>query len=70
VKKKGWLFDLLKREGILDGSRQSRKELCWNYCKGRMLYIEAMRDAKEDEECDPRRSDHTIGKDGRFVKSK
>jgi hypothetical protein len=25
---------------------------------------------KEDEEFDPRRSDHTIGKDGRFIKSK
>ncbi len=28
-KKKGWLFDLLKREGIVDGSKQSRKEFCW-----------------------------------------
>ncbi len=35
-----------------------------------MLYIEAMREAKEDEDFDPRRSDHTIGKDGRFIKSK
>ncbi len=29
-----------------------------------------MREAKDDEEFDPRRSDHTVGKDGRFIKSK
>jgi hypothetical protein len=69
-KKKGWLFELLKTEGVLDGSKQSRKEFCWQYYKSQMLYIEAMRDAKEDEEFDPRRSDYIIGKDGRFIKSK
>jgi hypothetical protein len=35
-----------------------------------MLYIEAMREAKDDEDFDPRRSDHAIGKDGRFIKKK
>jgi hypothetical protein len=25
----GWLFDLLTGQGIVDGSKQSRKELCW-----------------------------------------
>ncbi len=69
-KKKGWLFELLKSEGILDGSKQSRKDFCWQYYKSQMLYIEAMREAKEDEEFDPRRSDHVMGKDGRFIKSK
>ncbi len=29
-KKKGWLFDLLQREGIVDGTKQSRKEQCWS----------------------------------------
>jgi hypothetical protein len=69
-KKNGWLFELLKSEGVLDGSKQSRKEFCWQYYKSQMLYIEAMREAKGDEEFDPRRSDHTMGKDGRFIKSK
>ena len=32
-KKQGWLYDLLKREGIVDGSKQSRKEYCWQYYK-------------------------------------
>ncbi len=30
-KKKGCLFDVLKREGLTDGSKSSRKELCWSY---------------------------------------
>jgi hypothetical protein len=38
-KKLGWLFDLLNREGIVDGSKQSRKEICWQYYKSQMLYI-------------------------------
>ena len=69
-KKKGWLYQLLEREGIADGSRQKRKELCWQYYKSQMLYIEAMQDAKEDSTFDPRRSDHKIGKDGKFISSK
>jgi hypothetical protein len=69
-KKKGWLFDLLHREGIVNGSRQSRKEHCWTYYKSQMLYIEAVQDAKQDCDFDPRSSDHKTGKDGKFVKVK
>jgi hypothetical protein len=69
-KKKGWLFDLLVREGIIDGTKQSRKENCWGYYKSQMLYIEAMQDAKDDVTFDPRRSDHKTGKDGKFVSVK
>jgi hypothetical protein len=46
-KRKGWLFQLLQREGLTDGSKQSRKILCWQYYKSQMLYIEAMQDAKK-----------------------
>jgi hypothetical protein len=69
-KKKGWLYLLLEREGLADGSKQKRKELCWQYYKSQMLYIEAIQDAKEDSTFDPRRSDHKTGKDGKFVSSK
>ncbi len=54
-KKKGWLFDLLHREGIIDGSRRSRKETSWAYYKSQILYIEAMQEAKDDAKYDPRR---------------
>jgi hypothetical protein len=69
-KKKGWLFILLQREGITDGSRQRRKALCWQYYKSQLLYIEAVQEAKGDSTFDPRRSDHRTGKDGKFVASK
>jgi hypothetical protein len=69
-KNKGWLYQLLEREGIADGSKQKRKELCWQYYKSQMLYIEALQDAKEDSTYDPRRSDHKTGKDGKFVSAK
>ncbi len=69
-KKKGWLFQLLQREGLTDGSKQSRKQLCWQYYKSQMLYIEAMQDAKEDTTFDPRRNNHKTGKDGKFVAAK
>jgi hypothetical protein len=69
-KKKGWLFDLLTCEGIVDGTKQSRNEHCWSYYKSQMLYIEAMQDAKDDATFGPRRSDHKIGKDGKFVANK
>jgi hypothetical protein len=69
-KKKGWLFDLLHREGIVDGSKQSRKETCWSYYKSQTLYIEAIQEAKEDTTYVPRRQDHKTGKDGKFVKVK
>ena len=69
-KKEGWLFALLQQEGILDGSKQSRKEGCWNYFKSQQLYIEALQDAKDDSTFDPRRSGHVTGKDGRFKQAK
>ena len=69
-KKQGWLYDLLKREGIVDGSKQSRKEYCWQYYKSQLLYIEAMQEAKNDSQFDPRTSHHITGKDGRFTKKK
>jgi hypothetical protein len=69
-KKEGWLFDLLRNEGMSDGTKQSRKELCWSYFKSQQLYIEAVQDAKNDPEFDPRRSLHQTGKDGRFMKKK
>lgn len=69
-KKEGWLFDLLQHAGILDGSKQSRKEGCWNYFKSQQLYIEALQDAKDDTTFDPRRSGHVTGKDGRFKQAK
>jgi hypothetical protein len=69
-KKKGWLFDVLKRDGLSDGSKQSRKELCWSYYKSQLLYIEALQEAREDSEYDPRRNDHKTGKDGRFISKK
>jgi hypothetical protein len=61
---------LLKQEGIIDGTKQSRKESCWNYYKSQQLYIEALQDAKNDSEFDPRRSGHVTGKDGRFIQAK
>lgn len=69
-KKEGWLFDLLKEQGISDGSKQSRKETCWSYYKGQQLYIEAMQEARNDEDYDPRRNGHVTGKDGRFTRKK
>jgi hypothetical protein len=69
-KKQGWLFDLFQREGIVDGTKQSRKEHCWSYYKSQMLYIEAMQEAKNDPKFDPRRQDQKIGKYGKFVKVK
>jgi hypothetical protein len=69
-KKRGWLFDLFHGEGIVDGSKQSRKEMCWQYFKIQELYIEAMQEAKNYPEFDPCCSGHTTGKDGRFVGKK
>ena len=69
-KKKGWLWELLKVEGLADGTKQNKKEQCWSYYKSQSLYIEALQDAKDDVDYDPRRNNHKIGKDGRFVTSK
>jgi hypothetical protein len=59
-----------KGEGILDGSKQSRKEMCWTYYKSQHLYNEAMHKAKNDLEFHPRRNEHVTGKDGRFTRKK
>jgi hypothetical protein len=69
-KKEGWLFDLLQNEGMVDGTKQSRKEMCWSYFKSQQIYIEAMQDARNEPDFDPRRSLHQTGKDGRFMKKK
>jgi hypothetical protein len=52
-KKQGWLFDLLREEGIVNGIKQSRKETCWGYFKSQQLYIEAIQEAKNDPDFDP-----------------
>jgi hypothetical protein len=69
-KKKGWLLEVLKRDGLSNGSKQSRKESCWSYYKSQMLYIEALQEAREDSGFDPRRNDHNTGKDGKFISKK
>ncbi len=53
---------------MLEDSKASKKEKCWSDYKAQLLYIDAMREAKEDPEFDPRRSHLVIGKDGRFEK--
>jgi hypothetical protein len=69
-KKEGWLHDLLKGQGMVDGSKQSRKDLCWSYYKSQQLYMEAMQEARNDLDYDPRRNEHVTGKDGRFKRKK
>jgi hypothetical protein len=49
--------------GVLDDSKASKKEKCWADCKAQLLYIDAMREAKEDPEFDPRRTHLMIGND-------
>ncbi len=50
----------------MEDTRQCKNERCWSDYKSQQLYIEAMREAKEDPEFDPRRTHLVIGKDGRF----
>ena len=69
-KKEGWLHDLLMAQGIVDGSKRSRKDLCWSYYKSQQLYIEAMQEARNEPDYDPRRNEHVTGKDGRFTRKK
>ncbi len=69
-KKQGWLFDLLHRKGLLDATKQSRKDACWSYYKSQQLCIEALQEAKDDPEFDSRRSEHVTGKDGKFMQKK
>jgi hypothetical protein len=52
--------------GLMNDTKESKKERCWADYKSQQLYIEAMREAKEDPEYDPRRTHLVTGKDGRF----
>ncbi len=52
--------------GIMTDTKESKKERCWADYKSQQLYIEAMREAKEDPEYDPRRTHLVTGKDGRY----
>ncbi len=65
-----WSHKHWKHVGILDGSKQAVKARCWSDYKSQQLSIDAMWEAKNDDSFDPRRSDHVIGKDGRFVAKK
>ena len=49
-------------------TKQCKKEKCWADYKAQQLYIDAMREAKEDPEFDPRRTHLVIGKDGQYKK--
>jgi hypothetical protein len=42
----------------LDGSKQSKKDRCWSDYKAQTLYIDAMKEAMDDEQFDPRRNSH------------
>ncbi len=54
-------------KGILDGSKQSKKERCWNDYKAQILYMDTMKEAMNDNAFDPRRNAHVkSAKDGRF----
>jgi hypothetical protein len=50
--------------GLMNDTKESKKERCWADYKSQQLYIEAMREAKEDPEYDPRRTHLVTGKDG------
>ncbi len=53
--------------GILDGSKQTKKERCFNDYKAQTLYIEAMKETMNDEKYDPRRNAHLkSAKSGKF----
>ncbi len=56
------------KKGLLTDTKQCKKEKCWGDYKSQQLYIDAMREAKEDPEFDPRRTHLKIGKDGQFKK--
>jgi hypothetical protein len=49
-------------------TKQCKKEKCWADYKAQQLYIDAMREAKEDPEFDSRRTHLVIGKDGQYKK--
>jgi hypothetical protein len=53
---------------LLKEDKQSKKEKFWSDYKAQLLYIDAMREAKEDPEFDPRRTHIVTGKDGQYKK--
>ncbi len=66
--KKGWLLKLLRKEGILDDSKQSKKARVWSDYQAQTLYIGAMKEVLEDDNLDPRRNSHVKSKkDGKFI---
>jgi hypothetical protein len=60
---------LFAQIGILDDTKASKKEKVWGDYKAQLLYIDVMREAKEDPEFDPRRTHLIVGKDGRYKKN-
>ncbi len=52
----------------MDDTKASKKEKFWGDYKAQLLYIDAMREAKEDPEFDPCRTHLVVGKDGRCEK--
>ncbi len=54
----------------MDQSKRWKPDAGMIISKAKMLYIDAMREAEEDETFDPRRNEHVTGKDGRFVAQK
>ena len=62
------LYACLNIIGLLKDDKQSKKEKFWADYKAQILYIDAMREAKEDPEFDPRRTHIVPGKDGRYEK--
>ncbi len=70
-KKKGWLVNMLRREGILDESKQSLKARIWSDYKAQLLYMDAMKEVLHDEALDPRRTGHVKSKkDGKFTSTR
>jgi hypothetical protein len=66
--KKGWLFKLLCKEGILEDCKQSKKARLWSDYQAQTLYIDAMKEVLEDDNLDPRRNTHLKSKkDGKFM---
>jgi hypothetical protein len=59
---------LVSQIGVLNNTKASKKEKVWGDYKVQLLYIDAMREAKEDPEFDPRRTHLIVGKDGRYEK--
>jgi hypothetical protein len=59
---------LFPQIGVLDDTKASKKEKIWADYKAQLLYIDAMREAKEDPEFDPHRTRLIVEKDGCYEK--